>query len=199
MDEKVVAPKSVLWWILVTGAVGLFGAGMLTYERIRQQLFPNESLSCDLNVWVSCGSVMKRDQAHIFGFPNSWVGVIGFILVVGFAAMQLFFYRRYSKRVWAGFVAGLGFALTFVAFLLSQSLFVIHILCPYCMVVWAATIPLFIHVVLWIRTTDVFEISPASKARAAAIFEWSWVIALVIELATAAVVYVSFIESFRAL
>ena len=199
MDEKVFAPRSVLWWILVTGAVGLFGAGMLTYERIRQQLFPNESLSCDLNVWVSCGSVMKRDQAHIFGFPNSWVGVIGFVLVVGFAAMQLFFYRQYSKRVWASFVAGLGFALTFVGFLLSQSLFVIHILCPYCMVVWAATIPLFIHVVLWIRTTDVFEINAESKARAAALYEWSWVIALVIELATAAVVYVSFIESFRAL
>ncbi|MEY4367843.1 MAG: hypothetical protein RLZ28_1258 [Actinomycetota bacterium] len=199
MDEKVFAPRAVLWWILVTGAVGLFGAGMLTYERIRQQLFPNESLSCDLNVWVSCGSVMKRDQAHIFGFPNSWVGVIGFVLVVGFAAMQLFFYRQYSKRVWASFVAGLGFALTFVGFLLSQSLFVIHILCPYCMVVWAATIPLFIHVVFWIRTTDVFEINPRSKARAAALYEWSWVITLVIELATAAVVYVSFIESFRAL
>ena len=199
MDEKVLAPKSVLWWILVTGATGLFGAGMLTYERIRQQILPSETLSCDLNVWVSCGSVMKRDQAHIFGFPNSWVGVVGFILVVGFAAMQIFFNRQYSKRVWAGFVAGLCFALTFVGFLLSQSLFVIHILCPYCMVVWAATIPLFIHVVLWIRTTDVFDLSEQSRARAATIFEWSWVIALVIELATLAVIYVSFIDSFRSL
>jgi len=199
MDKKVFAPKSVLWWVLVTGAVGLFGAAMLSYERIRQQLFPNETLSCDLNVWVSCGSVMKRDQAHIFGFPNSWVGVVGFILVVGFAALQLFFNRQFSKRIWAGFMAGIGFALTFVGFLLSQSLFVIHILCPYCMLVWAATIPLFIHVTLWIRTTDVFDISEASKARAATWFAWSWVIAIMIELATAIVIYVSFIDSFRAL
>ena len=88
----------MLWWILVTGLIGLFGAVSLTVEHIHQLLNPNESLSCDFNNLISCGKVMQQEQAHIFGFPNSWVGIVGFILVVGFASMQLFFGRDYSKR-----------------------------------------------------------------------------------------------------
>ncbi len=199
MNEKIIAPKSLLWWILTTGLVGLFGAVSLTYEHIHQQLFPNESLSCDFSNAISCGAVMMQDQAHIFGFANSWIGVFGFILVVGFAILQLFAKKTYSKQVWVAFVAGLGFAATFVSFLFSQSMFVIHILCPYCMVVWAGTIPLFIHVLLWARATELFDLKPKSLARAKAIFEWSWVIAIAVEVVVFAFIYVSFLDAFRAL
>jgi uncharacterized membrane protein len=199
VNEKISAPKSVLWWILVTGLIGFFGAAMLTYEHIHQTLNPNGILSCDFNNLISCGKVMQQEQAHIFGFPNSWVGVIGFTLVLGFAGMQLFFGREYSKRTWIAFVGGLGFAVTFVSFLFSQSMYVIHVLCPYCMVVWAGTIPLFIHVVLWARADGLFELKPAALARAKAVYEWSWVIAVVFELAVFAVIYSSFVEAFRAI
>lgn len=199
VNDKIFAPKSVLWWILITGLIGFFGAATLTYEHIHQLLNPNESLSCDFNNLISCGTVMKQEQAHIFGFPNSWVGVVGFILVIGFASMQLFFGRQYSKRTWMAFIAGLGFAVTFVSFLFSQSMFVIHVLCPYCMVVWAGTIPLFIHVLLWARANEIFDLKPAALNRAKAVYEWSWVIAIVVELAVFAFIYVSFIEAFRAI
>ncbi len=172
---------------------------MLTYEHIRQLLNPNESLSCDVSNLISCGTVMKQPQAHIFGFPNSWVGVAGFALVIAFASGQLFFKRTYSKQVWVGFVAGLGFAATFVSFLFSQSMFVIHVLCPYCMVVWAGTIPLFIHILLWSRANGIFDLKPASLARAKAVYEWSWVIAIGTEIAVFAFIYASFIDAFRAL
>jgi len=198
-ESKVNAPVSVLWWILVTGLLGFFGAAMLTYEHIRQLLNPNESLSCDVNSLISCGTVMKQDQAHIFGFPNSWVGIVGFSLVIAFAVAQLFFRRSYSKKVWVGFVAGLGLAATFVTFLFSQSMFVIHVLCPYCMVVWAGVIPLFIHILLWSRSFGIFDLKPAAIDRAKAIFEWSWVIAVGFELAVFAAVYLSFIDAFRAI
>ena len=118
--------------------------------------------------------------------------------MVGFAAMQLFFGRSYDKRVWVGFVAGLGLAATFVTFLFSQSMYVIHVLCPYCMVVWAGTIPLFLHIVLWSRASGVFELKPAALARAKTIFEWSWVIAFGIEIAVFSVIYVSFVDAIRA-
>ena len=199
MSEKISAPKSVLWWILITGLIGFFGAAMLTYERIHQLLVPNESLSCDFNNLISCGKVMQQDQAAIFGFPNSLIGVVGFVLVLGFAGMQIFFGREYSKRTWHAFIAGIGFAVTFVAFLFSQSMFVIHVLCPYCMVVWAGTIPLFIHVVLWARAAGVYELKDATIARAKAVYEWSWVIAIGVEVAVFAFIYVSFIDAFRAI
>ncbi len=189
----------MLWWILITGVIGFFGAVMLTYEHIRQLVNPNESLSCDFNNLISCGTVMKQPQAHIFGFPNSWVGVVGFAIVIAFALAQLFFKRTYSRQVWVGFVAGIGFAATFVTFLFSQSMYVIHVLCPYCMVVWAGTIPLFIHIVLWARANGIFELKPAALEKAKAIFEWSWVIAVVTEIAVFAVIYASFIDAFRAL
>lgn len=199
VNEKIIAPKSILWWILTTGLIGLFGAASLTYERIHQQIFPNEALSCDFSNAISCGAVMKQDQAQIFGFANSWIGVAGFILVVAFALMQLVAKRTYSRRVWVAFVGGLGFAATFVGFLFSQSMFVIHILCPYCMVVWAGTIPLFVHVLLWARANEIFELQPRSLARAKAIYEWSWVIAIATEVVVFAFIYVSFLDAFRAL
>ena len=170
---------------------------MLTYEHARQLLNPNEVLSCDFNNLISCGKVMQQDQAHIFGFPNSWIGVVGFSLVIAFAVMQLFAGKTYSRRVWVSFLGGLGLAATFVSFLFSQSMFVIHILCPYCMVVWAATIPLFIHILLWSRANGLFALQPKVMARAKTVFEWSWAISLVTELLVFAFIYVSFIDAFR--
>jgi len=76
---------------------------------------------------------------------------------------------------------------------------VIHVLCPYCMVVWAGTIPLFIHVVLWARASELFELKPAALARAKSVYEWSWVIAIGVELAVFGFIYVSFIDAFRAI
>jgi uncharacterized membrane protein len=44
---------------------------------------------------------------------------------------------------WGATQLGVTFAVVFIHWLIYQSLYVIGALCPYCMIVWAVTIPLF--------------------------------------------------------
>jgi hypothetical protein len=47
---------------------------------------------------------------------------------------------------WAGLAAGTLLGVVFIHWLIYQSLYVIGALCPYCMVVWAVTVPLLVVV-----------------------------------------------------
>lgn len=187
-----VEPSNKLAWILiVTGAIGLFGAVSLTLERIHVWLNPNEALSCDVNVWISCKSVMLTKQAAIFGFPNSFVGVLAFLAPIAMGIAALLGYR-YSRSVWRVFYAGLGFGMTFVGFLFSQSTYVIGVLCPYCMLVWAGMIPLFVYATLFLVGEGVIGGPKFLVANIQSIKEWGWVIALGIELLALLLIIIRF-------
>jgi len=54
----------------------------------------------------------------------------------------LFLDGRMPRLFWGAFQVGLVFAAAFITWLQTQSLYDIGRLCPYCMVVWAAVIPL---------------------------------------------------------
>ena len=49
---------------------------------------------------------------------------------------------------WVGLQVGVTLGVVFVHWLIYQSLYRIGALCPYCMVVWAVTIPIFLFVSL---------------------------------------------------
>src|SRR5699024_4741946 len=68
--------------LVITGIIGLGATLVLTYERIQLWMDPDYVTSCDLNVWVSCGTVMQSWQAVLFGFPNQFIGIIGFAVVI---------------------------------------------------------------------------------------------------------------------
>ena len=104
--------------------------------------------NCDINPVLSCGSVISTEQASLFGFPNPVLGVIGFTVVIMFGAL-LFAGVELPRSMWLGLNFGALAGMIFVIWLVSQSLYVIGALCPWCMVVWAITIPIF-----WQVTTD---------------------------------------------
>jgi uncharacterized membrane protein len=138
-----------------TGAIGLLMAVVLLVEKIALIEDPAYVPSCSLNPVLSCGSVMETPQAAAFGIPNPILGIAGFsaVLALGFAVLA-------GARM-AGWLSvliqiGVTFAVLFVHWLFGQSLYEIGALCPYCMVVWAVTIPLFWfttlhHLRLWTR------------------------------------------------
>ncbi len=68
-------------------------------------------------------------------------GLIGFTGVV-LLGVLLFLDGRMPRLFWGAFQVGLVFAAAFITWLQTQSLYDIGRLCPYCMVVWAAVIPL---------------------------------------------------------
>ncbi len=58
--------------------------------------------------------------------------------------MALLAGARFDRWYWAGLQVGVTLGAVFATWLWSQALFEIYILCLYCMIVWAAMIPLVI-------------------------------------------------------
>lgn len=182
--------RAMGWLLTLTGIVGWFGSAMLTWERLHIYENPLYQTSCDVNPLVSCGSVMRTWQAELFGFPNPLLGIVGYALVI-MAGLALLAARGPLARWWWVCVwLGTVFAAGFLVWLWSQALFVIEKLCIYCMVAWAATIPLF--VLLTARMLLRGEL-PASDGLRRLAGEWAWVAVAVVYTAVIASVLAVFV------
>lgn len=139
----VAVPRSSAVWVLIAGVVGLAAALTLTIEKIEILINPDYIPSCSINPVLSCGSVMITPQASLFGFPNPLIGIVSFTVVVVTGVLALVRVNL-PRWYWAGLAAGSLLGTVFVHWLIFQSLYRIGALCPYCMVVWAVTIPLLV-------------------------------------------------------
>ncbi|MBB4853586.1 putative membrane protein [Mycobacteroides chelonae] len=135
--------RSTAWYVLAAGVAGLAAALALTIEKIEILIDPTYVPSCSLNPIISCGSVMTTAQASAFGFPNSLIGILAFtvVLVTGVLSVAKVELPRWY---WSALAVGSLLGVLFVHWLIFQSLYRIGALCPYCMVVWSVTIPLFV-------------------------------------------------------
>lgn len=140
--------RQTAWILVVGGIIGVFSSVELIVQKISVLSDPTFVPNCDINPVLSCGSVISTEQASLFGFPNPVLGVIGFTVVIMFGAL-LFAGVELPRSMWLGLNFGALAGMVFVIWLVSQSLYVIGALCPWCMVVWAITIPIF-----WQVTTD---------------------------------------------
>lgn len=141
--------KNTLPWILVIGAgIGLLAAFILTLEKIALLKDPSYQLSCSINPVLSCGSIIASPEASAFGFPNPFIGLAGYAVVVTIG-MALFAGATFKKWFWQGFQIGTFLAVLFVHWLIYTSLYDIGALCLYCMVVWAVTVPIFWYTLLY--------------------------------------------------
>ena len=140
---RVARPSAV--WVLIAGVVGLAASLTLTVEKIQILINPDYIPSCSINPVLSCGSVMITPQASAFGFPNPLIGIVAFsvVLVTGVLASAKV---RLPRWYWGGLAVGTLLGAAFVHWLIFQSLYRIGALCPYCMAVWAVTIPLLVVV-----------------------------------------------------
>jgi uncharacterized membrane protein len=144
-DQPSEVPRLSAVWVLIAGILGLAAAVTLTVEKIEILIDPDYVPSCSLNPVLSCGSVMITPQAAAFGFPNPLIGVVSFtiVLVTGVLALARV---RLPRWYWTGLAVGSLLGVTFIHWLIFQSLYRIGALCPYCMVVWAVTVPLLVVV-----------------------------------------------------
>jgi len=156
--------------LTVGGALGLVAAVALTIDKIKLLQNPDYVPSCSINPVLSCGSVMKTDQASVFGFPNSLIGVVGFSVVLTLGVLVAG-WVTVPRWVWAGLAVGTVLGAGFVHWLVFQSLYRIGALCPYCMVVWVVTIPLTVWTVLH---TGRLYTSPGSAAGRVVDGVWAW-------------------------
>ncbi len=134
--------------LIITGLFGLLASGVITLDKMAVLADPSYVPPCNISPFISCGSIMNTPQASVFGFSNSLLGLVGFpiIITIGFALLAGADFKRWF---WIGLQIGVTAAIAAVLWLFYQSAFVIHSLCPWCLVFWTATIPLFSYVTVY--------------------------------------------------
>jgi uncharacterized membrane protein len=140
-------PIAFAVFLIVAGALGWWASFSLTVDKILLLENPAADLDCDFSVIVQCGKNLGSWQGAVFGFPNPLIGLGGFVAPIA-VGVGLLAGARFARWFWIAFNVGIAGALAFVIWLISQSIFWLGTLCPWCMLVWSVTIPLF-----WIVTS----------------------------------------------
>ncbi len=180
------------WLLLVTGVVGWLASGTLVLEKLEVLKDPSHVTVCDVNPWISCGQVMQTWQGSLFGFPNMFIGIVAFAVVIT-TAMGILAGARFARWYWIGLQAGVTLGFAFVVWLWSQALYSIHILCPFCMIVWAAMIPLFV----WVTVRNVSHgVIPMPAAAARILADSGWILTALLYIAVIATIFFAFIQVF---
>lgn len=102
----------------------------------------NFTAICDFGRGFSCSTVFQTPYAQTFGFPNTFLGLVGFAVTLTLGVV-LATRAKLPEWVWAGMQAGLLFALGFVLYLWWNILFNVGALCIFCMIVWFAVAMMF--------------------------------------------------------
>jgi uncharacterized membrane protein len=171
-------PTVLAIWLIIAGVIGWWAAFQLTVEKFHLLEHPGSKASCDISILVQCGKNLESWQGSAFGFPNPIIGLTAWMapVVVGMAILAG---ARFAKWFWVLFWLGFVFAFGFVCWLISQSIFVLLTLCPWCMVTWAVTIPSFYAVTLHLFRTGVFPVRRRGREIADRLMAWVPLMAIV--------------------
>lgn len=124
--------------MLIGSVLSLIASFVLSVEAVELAKNPDVSLSCSVNVVLNCATVGKHASAYMFGFPNSFLGLMAepIVITVAIAGLSgIIFSRRFMFAAQIGYTLGFIFALT----LFYISFFIIQALCPWCLLVTLTT------------------------------------------------------------
>ncbi|HEX7351950.1 vitamin K epoxide reductase family protein [Brachybacterium sp.] len=128
--------------LLIGGLIGWISSLELQVGKEFLLANPGASLACDVNPLISCGSVMMTWQSAALGIPNMAIGLGGFAIMGLLGALMVSGTHLPSWVRWAR-LGGMTFAFGYVHFLAISAIFLIRALCPWCMVIWTITAPMF--------------------------------------------------------
>ena len=132
--------------IFIAATLSLVASLVLSVEAFRLAQNPDVVLSCDVNAFISCGTVARHSSAALLGFPNSFIGMMAEPVFIALAIFVLAGVR-FPRWIMRGAQVGADLALIFAGWMFYTSYFVIGALCPWCLVVSFST------VVLWFALT----------------------------------------------
>jgi uncharacterized membrane protein len=140
--EVSLADRWIFGVMLACGLLGLAASFTLVLERFIQLTDPNAQLICNVNAIFNCGTVMQTWQAKLFGFPNALIGLTAYPVVITMAVAGLLG-TKLPRAFLVTAQLGFGLGLVFAYWLFFQSVFVIHVLCPLCLIITLVTTILF--------------------------------------------------------
>lgn len=124
--------------MLVGAILSLIASFVLSVDAVKLAANPDAALSCSVNLVLNCASVGLHETSYMFGFPNSFLGLIAEPVVISVAVAGLLgvrFPRSFMFAAQIGYTLGFVFALV----LFYISMFIIQALCPWCLLVTATT------------------------------------------------------------
>ena len=140
--------KALPYILIIGGIIAIYCAFVLSQDKIKLLENPHFVPSCNLNPVISCGSVMQSSQAKAFGFPNPFIGLGAYSALVTIGVAMLAG-GRFKRWFWVLVNIGMALGTAFAFWLLFESVYRIHALCPFCLGVDAATIPMFWYLTLY--------------------------------------------------
>ena len=124
-DERGPSGQRRLWAPLVLSLLGIYVSGYLSAKRLT-----GGSLACSR--WAQCDTVNNSVYAKISGVPVAFIGLAGYLVLLGLAVAALQTWGPTHRRLLAiSFVLGLG-GVGFSAYLTYIELFVIDAICNWC-------------------------------------------------------------------
>ena len=134
--------RAVGWVLLAGGVIAWIASLMLTLDKLTLLENPDAALACDINPFISCGTMINTWQASTFGIPNMTLGLGGFAILAAVGALLI---SRTTLPAWFEYavLGATGFSFAFVHWLAFSAIAIIHALCPWCVVVWAVSAPMF--------------------------------------------------------
>lgn len=173
--------------MLAFGIVGLIASFVLAVEEFHLLKDPTTTLSCSFNLVLNCSTVMQTWQASVFGFPNMFIGLMAFPVVIVVAALGL---AQARLPRWFYVYANVGYLLgaIFAYWLFFNSLYDIQVLCPWCLVVTFSTTLLLATITSYNLRENTFKLSKPVNGRVQLILKKdihklivaSWIVLMVI-------------------
>lgn len=138
-DKRTKDSRWIFASMLVGSLLSLLAAFVLSVEAIQLAKNPNAALSCNVNVILNCATVNNHPTGTLFGFPNSFIGMMAEPVVIVIAIAGLAGIRPPRALAFAAQIGyTLGFIFALVLFYISFA--VIQALCPWCLLVTVTTI-----------------------------------------------------------
>jgi uncharacterized membrane protein len=185
-DQKERSNRWIFGTMLAFGVIGLIASFVLAVEEFHLLKNPEAVLSCSFNLVLNCAGVMKTWQASVFGFPNMFIGLMAFPVVITVALLGL---GRATLPRWfyAGANIGYFLGLVFAYWLFFNSVYAIQILCPWCLVVTFTVTMLFATITHYNLRENIFGFSKATNKKVQAFLNAgyhklivaSWIVAMI--------------------
>lgn len=138
-DKELRDNRWIFTSMLIGALLSLLASFVLSTDAIELAKNSHAVLSCNVNAVISCGTVNSHPSAFLFGFPNSFLGMVAepvviTVAIAGLAGVR--FPKPFMFAAQIGYTLGFGLAL----WLFYTSYAVIGALCPWCLLVTLTTL-----------------------------------------------------------
>ena len=158
-DERKPGGQGRLWAPVVLSLLGIFVSGYLSVKRLT-----GGSLVCSR--WAQCDTVNNSVYAKISGVPVAFIGLAGYLVLLGLAVAALQTWGPTHRRLLAiSFVLALG-GVGFSAYLTYIELFVIEAVCNWCVAtaILITLLAILGGTKLWRKSPQHLDISPSPSS-----------------------------------